>query len=57
MNIKLTDQLTLSLDGMNLLDSEYRSYAEVPGVANTEKLTRGIYKTGRRYMASLRYSY
>ena len=57
VNIKLTDQLTLSLDGMNLLDSEYRSYAEVPGVANTEKLTRGIYKTGRRYMASLRYSY
>ncbi|QPF76806.1 TonB-dependent receptor [Roseateles sp. DAIF2] len=57
VNFKITDQLTLGLDGMNLLDSEYRSYAEVPGVANTEKLTRGIYKTGRRYMATLRYSY
>ena len=56
-NLKLTDQLTLGLDGMNLLDSEYRSYAEVPGVAATEKLTRGIYRTGRRYMASLRFSY
>jgi len=56
-NIKLTDKLTLGLDGMNLLDSEYRSYAEVPGVTNTEKLTRGIYKTGRRYMAALRFSY
>lgn len=51
---KLSEQLTLGLDAMNLTDSEYRSYAEVANVANTEKLTRGIYKTGRRYVASLR---
>jgi iron complex outermembrane receptor protein len=57
VNVKLTEKLTLGLDGMNLLDSEYRSYAEVPGVSNTEKLVRGIYRTGRRYMASLRYNY
>lgn len=42
---------------MNLLDSEYRSYAEVPGVANTEMLVRGLYRTGRRYMASLRFQF
>ncbi|MFT7776842.1 TonB-dependent receptor [Roseateles sp.] len=57
LNFKITPQLSVGLDGMNLLDSEYRSYAEVPGVANTEKLVRGIYRTGRRYMASLRYTY
>ncbi len=56
LNLKLGDKLSLGLDGMNLLDSEYRSYAEVPGVAATEKLTRGIYRTGRRYMATLRYA-
>jgi len=57
LNFKLTSQLTLGIDAMNLLDSEYRSYAEVPNVANTEKLTRGIYRTGRRYMASLRLAF
>jgi len=57
LNFKLTDNLTLGLDGMNLLDSEYRSYAEVPGVANTEKLVRGLYRTGRRYMATLRFAF
>ncbi len=56
-NFKVNDNLTLGLDGMNLLDSEYRSYAEVAGVANTEKLHRGIYKTGRRYMATLRFQF
>lgn len=56
LNFKFGKQLSLGLDGMNLLDSEYRSYAEVPGVAATEKLTRGIYRTGRRYMATLRYA-
>lgn len=55
VNFKINDKLTLGLDGMNLLDSEYRSYAEVPGVAATEKLTRGIYRTGRRFMVSLRF--
>ena len=32
----------------------YYTYAQVDGVANTEKLVRGLYRTGRRYMASLR---
>lgn len=57
LNFRITDQLSLQVDGMNLLDSEYRSYAEVPGVANTEKLVRGLYRTGRRYMASLRFQF
>jgi iron complex outermembrane receptor protein len=57
LNFKLTDRLSLGVDAMNLLDSEYRSYAEVPGVANTEKLVRGAYRTGRRFMASLRFAY
>lgn len=57
LNFKINDNLSIGLDGMNLLDSEYRSYAEVPGVANTEKLVRGLYRTGRRYMASLRFQF
>jgi iron complex outermembrane receptor protein len=57
LGFKINDQLSLGLDAMNLTDSEYRSYAEVPGVAATQKLTRGIYKTGRRYMATLRFTY
>jgi len=57
LSVKLTDQLSLGLDGMNLLDGEYRSYAEVPGVTDTEKLVRGAYRTGRRYMATLRFNY
>jgi iron complex outermembrane receptor protein len=57
INLKLTENLTLGLDGMNLLDSEYRSYAEVPGIANTEKVIRGLYRTGRRYMATLRFAF
>lgn len=55
--VKLTSQLSLGLDAMNLLDSEYRNYADVAGVAKTELLTRGIYRTGKRYQAVLRYSY
>lgn len=54
---KLGYGLSLNLDAMNLMDSEYSNYAEVPYVAATEKLTRGAYRTGRRYMASLRYVY
>ena len=56
-SVKLTDQLSLGLDAMNLLDSEYRNYADVAGVAKTELLTRGIYRTGKRYQAVLRYNY
>lgn len=57
IGFKISNQLSLALDGMNLTDSEYRSYAEVPGVADTEKLVRGLYRTGRRYMATLRFTY
>ncbi|MHC9084149.1 TonB-dependent receptor [Luteimonas sp. RIT-PG2_3] len=57
LNFKISDNLSISLDGMNLLDSEYYTYAEVPGIANTEKLVRGLYRTGRRYMASVRFQF
>ncbi len=57
INYKITDSLSVGLDGMNLLDSEYYSYAKVPGVANTDKLVRGAYRTGRRLMASLRFQF
>lgn len=54
LSFRVNDNLSIALDGMNLLDSEYYSYAKVPGVANTDKLIRGSYRTGRRYMATLR---
>ncbi|WP_372017568.1 TonB-dependent receptor, partial [Pseudoxanthomonas sp. 10H] len=54
LTYKVNDFLSVSLDGMNLLDSNYYTYAEVDGIANTEKLVRGDYRTGRRYMATLR---
>lgn len=57
LGFRINDSFSVSLDGMNLLDSEYYTYADVPGVANTEKLVRGLYRTGRRYMASLRYQF
>ena len=57
LSFRINDRLSLGIDGMNLLDSEYYTYAEVPGIANTEKLVRGSYRTGRRYMASLRFQF
>lgn len=54
VSFRLNDYLSIALDGLNLLDSEYYSYAQVPGVANTKKLIGGSYRTGRRYLASLR---
>ncbi|MBD9377412.1 TonB-dependent receptor [Pseudoxanthomonas sp. PXM04] len=45
---RVNDFLSVSLDGMNLLDEEYHSYSGV------EQLTRGVYRTGRRFMTSLR---
>ena len=36
---------------MNLLDSEYYTYANVP------ELPRGTYRTGRRYMSTLRFQF
>lgn len=57
LGFRINDNFSLSLDGMNLLDSEYYTYAKVDGVPNTEKLVRGAYRTGRRYMASLRFQF
>ena len=54
ISYRVNDTLSIALDGMNLLDSEYYTYAQVDGVANTEKLVRGLYRTGSRYMLSLR---
>ena len=48
LGYKLNDHLSLNFDAMNLLDEAYHSYAD------TEKLTRGVYRSGRRYMATLR---
>lgn len=48
---KVNDHLTISLDGMNLLDEQYHSYSGV------KQLTRGVYNSGRRYSASLRFAF
>ena len=48
---KITDNLSIGLDGMNLLDEKYHSYSAV------EQLTRGAYLSGRRYNASLRFNF
>ncbi|AKC86520.1 TonB-dependent receptor [Pseudoxanthomonas suwonensis] len=54
VGFRVNQFLSINLDGMNLLDSNYYTYAEVKGIANTEKLVRGDYRTGRRVMLSLR---
>lgn len=43
----ITKNFSLTVAGMNLLDSEYYAYA------NTTALARGVYRTGRKYMATL----
>ncbi|MGO3127674.1 MAG: TonB-dependent receptor [Luteimonas sp.] len=48
LGFKVNDTLSITLDGMNLLDEAYHNYA------TTERLTRGVYRSGRRYMASMR---
>ncbi|WP_312914089.1 TonB-dependent receptor [Stenotrophomonas sp.] len=48
---KITDNLSVGLDAMNLLDEKYHSYSGV------EQLTRGAYLSGRRYNASLRFAF
>ncbi|WP_303747469.1 TonB-dependent receptor [Stenotrophomonas pigmentata] len=48
---KITDYLSVGLEGMNLLDEQYHSYF------GNEKLLNGAYKSGRRYMASLRFAF
>ena len=42
-----TDYLGLTLSGMNLTDSEYYAYA------NTPRLPRGVYRSGRKFMATV----
>ena len=44
---RFNDQVSLTVSGQNLLDSEYYAYA------NTVTLPRGVYRTGRKLMATL----
>ena len=48
---RINENLSVGLEGMNLLDEQYQSYSGV------EQLTRGAYLSGRRYMASLRFAF
>jgi len=47
----VTKNITASVSGMNLLDSEYYAYA------NTTALPRGVYRTGRKLQATLNVSF
>ncbi len=51
LGFTINENFNLSLDAMNLLDSEYYNYANVP------ELPRGVYRTGRRYMATARFNF
>jgi iron complex outermembrane receptor protein len=51
VSYKITNNLSVGLEGMNLLDEQYHSYF------GAEKLLNGAYKSGRRYMASLRFAF
>ncbi|MDP3748203.1 MAG: TonB-dependent receptor [Phenylobacterium sp.] len=42
-----TDNVSLTLAGMNLFDTEYYAYA------NTTALPRGVYRTGRKFLATV----
>ena len=46
-----TDNVSLTLAGMNLTDAEYYAYA------NTEAMPRAAYRTGRKYMATVSLSF
>jgi iron complex outermembrane receptor protein len=43
----ITEGIGLTISGMNLTDSEYYAYA------NTQRLPRGVYRTGRKLLASV----
>lgn len=43
----ITENVSVTLAGMNLTDSEYYAYA------NTPALPRGVYRTGRKFLATL----
>jgi iron complex outermembrane recepter protein len=47
----LNKQIGITLSGMNLTDSEYYGYA------NTQRLARSVYRTGRRLLASVNVNY
>ncbi len=46
-----TKNIGLTLSGMNLTDSQYYAYA------NTPSLPRGVYKSGRKYLATINVNY
>ena len=48
LGYRFNDTVSLNFDAMNLLDESYHSYAD------TERLTRGVYRSGRRYLTTLR---
>jgi len=48
LGYRFNDSVSLNFDAMNLLDEAYHSYAD------TERLTRGVYRSGRRYLTTLR---
>lgn len=47
----VTEQVGITLSGMNLTDSEYYSYAD------TEALPRGVYRSGRKFLATINFNY
>ena len=47
----INQNITMSVSGQNLLDTEYYSYA------NTTALARGVYRTGRKLQATLNVSF
>jgi TonB-dependent receptor len=49
---RFTDQLSLNVGGMNLLDETYLQY-----LGNNTDMIAGKYKTGRRFMASLHFEF
>ncbi|MDH5824586.1 TonB-dependent receptor [Luteimonas sp. RD2P54] len=51
LGYRFNDNYSLTLNAMNLLDEAYHSYA------TDERLTRGVYRSGRRYTAMLRVNF
>jgi len=49
--VNVNKYVGLTLSGMNLTDSQYYAYA------NTVALPRGVYKNGRKFMATLNFKY
>ena len=47
----VTPQIGITLSGMNLTDAEYYAYA------NTTALPRGVYRSGRKFLATVNFNY